>query len=158
MKQVLAIAALALVLSACGFRPLYGPSQSGGSVAADVTSIAVAEQRTRVGQLVRNEVLSAGKPEVSRFRLELKVSEAHPFVSRLPGERVDRLRAQVMATYVLRDLNAKVITQGSTRAAVAYDVVREPVADAQAKATAIQRAAIEVGQDIKLRLAAALSQ
>jgi LPS-assembly lipoprotein len=159
MKHVIAMIGVVFFLTGCGFRPLYGTAGDGSSVASAMTSIAVKEQRTRAGQLVRNEILSSGRTDTPRYRLELTVTESHPYVSRLPGERAERLRATLVASYVLREIaSAKLVTQGSTRAAVGYDTVREPVTDMQAKSTAVQRAAIELGQDIKLRLAAALSQ
>jgi hypothetical protein len=47
-----------------------------------------------------------------------------------------------------------VLHSGKTFSQVSYDVVREPFADMQAEANAMERAAHEVSMDIRSRLAA----
>jgi hypothetical protein len=46
------------------------------------------------------------------------------------------------------------VNSGKTFSSVSYDIVHEPVADLQAEANALSRAAQEVGTDIHTRLAA----
>ncbi len=76
-------------------------------------------------------------------------------MSSLPNEPVTRRRLILVAKYKLVDVaTGKVAAEGSSQSAVGYDTVREPVADLQAKNAAMQRAALDVAQDVRLRLSA----
>jgi LPS-assembly lipoprotein len=149
--------------SGCGYRPLYSKVDGGPDVAAALANISVQEQKTRPGQLLRNELLSsmspAGTGGTNQYLLRIAVIENASFVSRLPDQPVDRWRYRLDTTYELVDVKlGRVATRGSSQSAVSFDTVREPVADRQARNTAMSRAAVELGQDIKLRLAAFLSK
>jgi LPS-assembly lipoprotein len=150
-----------VLLSGCGYRPLYARKGDGSDVATKLAGISIAEQRTRTGQLVRNELLSSMSPpgsgEATRFFMTLVIHETVVGVSHLPSSPLDRKRFNLSVAYVLGDSNRKTVNRGSSQASVAFDTVRQPIADLQARDTAMQKAAIEVAQDIKLRLAAFLS-
>ena len=146
-----------LFLAGCAsYRPLYGTAPNGASVAATLSEVSISEQRTRAGQLVRNEVLtSSGQNSVSRYELRLVPAEKTIAVSDLAGTNTKRKRYNLSVGYELLDLKSgKVVTKGSSFSNVSFDTVREPVADLQAANSAQGRAAQEVGQDLKLRLAA----
>lgn len=152
------LAALALTLGGCSYRPLYSGGST-GPVAGRLSGIAVVEQRTRAGQLLRNELISAidppGPGRETQYRLSLEVKEREIFVSSLPKEPVTRKRLSLIARYALVDLSTgKTVSQGSSQSAVGFDTVREPIADLQSRNAAMQRAAIEAAQDIRLRLSA----
>ncbi len=154
--------ALTLPLAGCSYRPLYG---RGGrtDVSANLASIAIEEQNTRAGQLLRNELLSTMSPPGAdapqQYRLKLVVTDAASYVSRLPDQPVDRWRYRITSSYELKDTKTgKIVTQGSSQSAVSFDVVREPVSDRQARDAAMRRAAIDLGQDIRLRLSAFLAR
>lgn len=160
-RDVLLSSFATLLLTGCGYRPLYSRNGDGTDVAAKLAGIDVQEQKTRAGQLVRNELLSSmsppGESGTTRLQLKLKVRESVTRVSHLPSSPLDRKRFNLTVGYLLTDLQGKTVNQGSSQSTVAFDTVRQPVADLQARDTAMQRAAIEVAQDIKLRLAAYLS-
>jgi LPS-assembly lipoprotein len=148
----------AVLLSGCAYRPLYGTSTANGDVAAVLKSITVVEQSTRVGQILRNELISSfgGANGGGTLLLNLKVGESRVGVSSLGT--VTRQRYRVSAGYILSDASGgKELTRGSSISAVSFDMVLEPVADLQSAEAARSRAAREVAQDIKLRLAAFLA-
>ena len=109
-----------------------------------------------------------GQRAETRYRLKLAVKEGQSFVSSLPRRKLDavnysrpveRWRYKLSASFSLHDLQTSgLATKGSSQSVVAYDVVREPIADLQARDAAMSRAAIELGQDIRLRLAAFLAR
>lgn len=149
-----------LGLGSCtNFRPLYGTTASGSRVAVGLASVTVAEQRSRAGQLVRNEVLSSTQTDnANRFELRIVPVETNTAVSELAGTNTKRKRYKLTVGYELNDVETNVIlTKGTSFSNVSYDVVREPVADLQAANNAMARAAQEVGQDLRLRVAAYLS-
>jgi LPS-assembly lipoprotein len=145
-----------LGLAGCSYRPLYGGSSG---VEGTLAGIAVDEQKTRAGQLLRNELLSVISPpgvrDATRYRLLLDVSERETSVSALPNEPVIRRRVIVACRYQLTELSTgKTTTKGASQSAVGFDTVREPIADLQARKAALERAAIDVAQDIRMRLSA----
>ncbi len=144
---------LCLMLNACGYRPLYG----GGSTAAvtvGLSQVAVAEQKTRAGQLLRNELLSSrvgASSDSAAFVLEMTVIEKG---EARPGTR-ERVIYRLSVDYRLADSRTgKVVNEGKSYSVVPFDTVKVPLADLQAENNARERAARELGQDLKIRLAA----
>lgn len=149
-----------LVLGGCSaYHPLYGTSVNGESVAAALSSVAVVEQRTRAGQLVRNEILSSSNSESdSKFELRLLPKETTAAVSDLAGTNTKRKRYNLSVAFELLDMKSgSIVNTGASFSNVSYDTVQEPVADLQAANSAQSRAAQEVGQDVRQRIAAFLS-
>jgi len=158
-----AVAGLALALGACGFRPLYGTPDYGPSVSAQLAAVDVEEQHTRIGQLVRNEIVAgispAGGGSEGSYRLIL-----HPVaddVVAIEGSDTDAVRRtfKLIVEFQLIDTGAgKQVYAGKTFSHVSYDRVVAPVANLQAEINAQERAAKEVGTDIRLRVAAFFSK
>jgi LPS-assembly lipoprotein len=149
-----------LLLSGCSsYRPLYGRATDGTSVTAALSAISVNEQRTRAGQLVRNNVLGGSNTDgASRFELRMVPTETTTAISDLAGTHTRRIRYGLSVAYELVELSSgTLLNRGTSFSNVPYDIVREPVADLQAANNARDRAAVEVGQDLRLRLAAFLS-
>jgi LPS-assembly lipoprotein len=149
-----------LVLTGCAnYRPLYGTAADGSNVAASLSAVSVVEQRSRAGQLVRNSVLSGSNTDISsRYQLRMTPTETTTATSTLPGTNTKRSRYGLSVTYELVELaTGSVINKGTSFSNVSFDTVREPVADLQAANNARDRAAQEVGQDLRLRLASFLS-
>jgi LPS-assembly lipoprotein len=160
MKQRIFILAItALLMAGCsgsGYRPLYGTLENGQNVNSVLSQINVLEQRTRAGQLVRNELLTGlSNNGTARFQLKLDVTETTGGVSTNPGTTVVRKRYNLSVKYELTETGkGDAISSGTSFANVSYDTVREPVADLQAAENARSRATSQVGQDIRQRLAA----
>jgi len=149
----------ALSLSACGtYRPLYGKGPDGVNVAASLASMSVQEQHTRAGQLLRNELLDGSASGQQRYALSLVVTEKVIDVATLSSSSATRRRYNLSAHYELIDTqSSKPVTSGESFSNVEFDTVNVPVSDLQAADNAKARAAKELGQDIRLRLAAFIS-
>lgn len=147
------------MLSGCtGFRPLYGTASGGGSVAADMSSLAVEEQHTRAGQIVRNELLDGVQPGLTRYTLKLDVTERVINVASLSSTLGSRSRYALNVHYELIDSESgKSLTKGDSFSNVEYDIINVPVSDLQAADDARLRAGKELGGDLRLRIAAFLS-
>ncbi|MGI9464464.1 MAG: hypothetical protein ACR2OM_11010 [Aestuariivirgaceae bacterium] len=161
LSRIVLVAA-ALGLAGCGFTPLYGTPEAGSPVALKLASITVVEQDNRLGQLVRNEIISgvtpAGSPGGSAYRLELETRASEEVA--IDAINTESLRQHYRANveFVLYDSQTgKPVYSGKTFSQVAYDRVDEPVANLQAQVNAQERAARETGQDIRTRLAAFMS-
>ena len=147
----------ALVLAGCGYRPMYGSSATSPGVAGSLSSISIPEPTDRTGQLIRNELISSmqtGRGE-DKYMLNLTTTLADNGVILDKQPSVGRQAILITTSYELVDRSTgKILTKGTTFARVPYDVVRQPFADMQAQKDATERAAREVGADIRTRLAA----
>jgi LPS-assembly lipoprotein len=147
------LTASALLLAGCGYRPLYGGGESSGA-ALGLSQVAVQEQKNRAGQLLRNELLSArlgSDPGTTTYTLAMDVTET----GKANAGSNERVSYRMTAAYRLIDnASGKQVDQGKSFSMVSFDTVSEPLADLQAENNARQRAARELGQDIKTRLAA----
>jgi LPS-assembly lipoprotein len=152
----LACAAL-LALGGCGYRPLYGTAGDDRGVVAALASISIPEADTRLGQIVRSDLLSTMRPvgtaAEDRYVLVLRPEVKSSSVIDKPLPSTTRRSVQVVVNFELTGSEG-VLHGGRTFSQVSYDVVREPFADMQAEANATERAAHEVSMDIRSRLAA----
>jgi LPS-assembly lipoprotein len=154
------VLATALSLSACAsYRPLYGKGPDGVSVTQGLSNISVPEQHSRAGQLLRNELLDGmGASPSPRYSLKLEITEKTIDVSSLSSSSAARKRYNLVVHYdVLDTVSGKSATSGDSFSNVSFDIINQPVSDLSAADNAKLRAAKELGQDLKLRLAAFLS-
>ncbi|MCA0431939.1 MAG: hypothetical protein LCH46_01630 [Proteobacteria bacterium] len=164
MRRIDAISAaallgLSLALGGCSYRPLYATPENGVGVTAQLSQVSVAEQKSRAGQLVRNELMSGfnGGTDGSLL-LKMAPAEKTQGVSSLAFEKTERHRYRLTIAYELVDVRTgEALTKGTSFSNVPYDTVEEPVADLRAAESARERAAREVAQDLRLRLASFLS-
>jgi len=158
-RRVLIWLACATLLAAggCGYRPLYGTSSDDRGVVAALASVSIAEADTRLGQIVRNDLLSAMRPAGTagedRYVLVLRPEVKSASIIEEPLPSTTRRSVQVVVNFELTG-GGGLLYSGKTFSQVSYDVVREPFADMQAEANATERAAHEVSMDIRSRLAA----
>ena len=148
----------ALVLAGCGYRPMYGSTATSPGIAGSLSAISIPEASDRPSQLVRNELISTmqtGKGDESKYLLNLTTSVADNGVIQKAQPAVTRQAILVTTSFELVDrTTGKVVNKGTSFARVPYDVIRQPFADLQAQKDATERAAREVGADIRTRLAA----
>jgi LPS-assembly lipoprotein len=150
-RRTMLLILAASLLGACSFKPLYGGGEN--SVAAQgLAQVSIEEQKTRAGQLLRNELLAGRNvPDSAPYRLGLDVTET----GKAEAGSSARVQYRMSVVYRVTDTaTGKVVDEGKSYSVVAFDTVNEPLSDLQAENAARQRAARELGQDIKLRLAA----
>lgn len=159
LRRVFAWIACAAVLAAggCGYRPLYGTAGDARGVVASLASVSIAQADTRLGQIVRNDLLSAMRPAGTAapdsYVLVLRPEVKPASIIDKPLPNTTRRSVQVVVNFELTSGDG-ILFSGKTFSQVSYDVVREPFADMQAEANATERAAHEVSMDIRSRLAA----
>jgi LPS-assembly lipoprotein len=154
------VASLLPLLAACSYRPLYGGGPAGSSVVAALSQVSVDEQKTRAGQMVRNELISSlgGKGGTARYVLHMVPTETTTGVSSISAQKLNRKRYKLTIKYDLTDVKTgATATSGASFSNVSFDTVEQPLADLQAADNAQLRAAQEVSEDIRTRLAAFLS-
>ncbi len=157
--KILIYVIVAALLAGCGYKPLYGTASNGQGIASQLSSISIQETDTRVGQLIRNNLLSsmrpAGTAQQDLYSLVIKPSIAQTLLAEGNAPDIHRMRLRLSVGYSLvENSSGKEVNSGKTFSNVSYDVVEEPIADLEAETNATSKAAQEVGQDIRIRLAA----
>jgi len=150
------------VLGGCGFKPLYGTDDDGGGVATELSYVAIPEQRQRLGQLVRNKLLSTmsppGGPVAEKYILEFtSTSNANDLVIESNTDISRRLYKLSVEYRLISKTSNKVVHRGKTFSHVAYDRVSSEFSNIQAESNVRERAAHQVADDIRTRLAAYFS-
>ena len=148
----------AVLLAGCGFRPLYGSAGPQMAVSTELRSIQIEQLNTLLGVELRNQLIDGltpdGEPAAARYRLALDLADRRQEL----GVRIDasatRYNFILSATYSLVELaSGNVVYTGSSASTVAYDVVDSQFATVYSRLDAESRAAQELSDEIRLRLA-----
>jgi len=156
----LILLASAFAVSACGLQPLYGTTPAGSNVATQLSAIEIDEQDNRLGQLIRNDLLSsfAGESQPSRYRLQFTAIAGSQTLIEHSSEDTRRFSYRVNVDYrLIEEKTGKELSAGKTFSQVSYDRTTSDFANVQAETNAMERAAKEIGNDIRTRLAAFFS-
>ena len=151
------MAAASVVLSGCGFAPLYG--QPG--VASNLAAVDVVAPDGRTGFLIRehlDDALGKNRGVAPTYRMNLSVQE-----TRYPrGVRIDNVATRyeyvLIANYELNSLPSGALAKrGRVRVELTYDSADQPYSAIAAQQDAQDRAAQEAARRIQLELAAWLA-
>jgi LPS-assembly lipoprotein len=150
---------LAAALAGCGFRPLYGTRGSDPGAAAELRAIAIPEPKSRLEQLIRNDLLStmrpAGQASADKYTLNLQIQNFEQDAIVNTDSRVERKSVNVRVSFnLLEKSSGRQLYAGKTFSLVSYDRTGQGFADLQAQTNAVERAAREIATDIQTRLAA----
>lgn len=156
-RRHIVVLSCALLLAGCGYRPLYGTATDSHGVVDSLASVAIPEADTRLGQLIRNDLLStmrpAGTARADRYTLTIVPTQTQSRIIDRSLPNATRSAVRVSVEFRLNE-GSEVLYSGKTFSNVSFDIVREPFADNQAEINATERAAHEVSGDIRTRLAA----
>ncbi len=147
----------ALALSACGFRPLYATGTTPEGMSQYFSQVYVESIPGRQGVHLRNQLMDAltpaGTPSSAAYRLTIKLEDLKEGLAIQENTQITRYNYSLTAKYELRDsVSGEILDKGTTRAIAAYNVVDSQFATQSAERDAQDRAAREVGEDIRLRL------
>lgn len=149
-------------LQACNnLRPLYGTNgvEEQSSVVTELSNIQIPEPKNRIQQLIRNNLISAmsppGREGDGRYTLIIVPTDDEFDLVIQRNTDVSRRSYRLKVAFSLRDgASGRKIYSGSTFSEVSYDKITSEFANLQAKTNAQERAALQVSQDIRTRLAA----
>ena len=156
-KPKLLAAALGLgLLAGCQAQPLYG------SMAGHNQSVTVSEAKSRVEQVVRNELVLGfgGEQQNGVYTLDLKVKSS--MAGLLPGgvdNEFSAARTTVTASYVLKLASSgETVKEGSRFVDAQLDLPSQKFAQERAKLDAQDRAARQVAVLVRADIATALAR
>ena len=154
---------LALPAAGCGYQPVYGRRGGGLMTRTEMAEISVPEQGTRLGQLVwvplMDRLNPTGREVAKRFRLDMALSESESGVLITRGDTTTRINLNLTAGFNLIDLKSNTsLFSGVARAVASYNVLTSDYANLTGYDDARQRAAIDLAEQIALRLGVFFSE
>jgi len=152
-----ALIGVALLLTGCGFRPLYSENASNAQTTASLEAIRVTGAITKTDAVFRNFLLDriapGGAADQYKYELGFRLEERQVGGGVRIDASVTRFNLQLNANYQLKDMKTRdVIYGGNSRSVVAYDVLNSQFATVIERENARERAAREIANEIVLRL------
>jgi LPS-assembly lipoprotein len=167
-----AVILFALLVSGCGFRPLYAvPDMPGGSMQATLRSIYVEPVPERLGYQLRNRMIDVldGKGEAggARYRLKMTLTtkseaigvQSQTTIGGVTQTAITRYNDTLTVNYELLDARSgAVVTKGIETGLSAYNVLTSPYATLAVQQDADRRAAEDIADRIRIALAVWFAQ
>lgn len=154
---ILAVVA-GLVLSGCGFRPLYGERADSASSFDSLETVQIAALPDRTGQqlhnLLRDRINPRGQPRQPEYVLRIRLSEQTEALAIDQDETATRANLELSANFTLTRLDGnEVVFRGRSNSVNSYNIVDSQFATFVSQRDARERALRELSEDIRLRLA-----
>lgn len=151
-----------LLVGACGFSPMYARDDAAGGnpgTRAELAGIEVRPEIDRLHHIVRNELIERlnprGETPARSYELILSVTEARGAVLVTRQETVNRYNLNMSGGWILIDRrDGRELARGSVSSIAAYNVLRSEFGNVASENDARQRAARDMADSIRLRLAA----
>jgi LPS-assembly lipoprotein len=145
--------AACLLVSGCGFQPLYG-AKSLGSVDAELARIKIGVISERTGQQLHNYLLDRinreGRPENPLYLLSVEVKVETERQALESDKTATRAKLVFTAGLRLQDITTEEILLTSwARSVTSYDIVSSAIATRSAELDAIDRAARDASNEIR---------
>ena len=158
MRRFILIGLVALVLPACGFKPMYGQNAESPAVLQKLRAVSIDTIDDRLGQLVRNAIVDRVTPGGASanplFLLKVNVIEEREDVGIRQDASITRANFRLSAQFSLVEINTDtVLITGTTWSQTAFDVVQQDFSTVTAELDAQQRLAEEIADEITTRMA-----
>ena len=151
---------LTLLLSGCGFTPMYGEAAHGDSAAQELNFVAIDNIPDRPGQELRNLLIDRfyvdGRPEKTIYRLQIALTSTEAELGIQSDGTSTRTQLSLTAKYTLLDNQDKMVLSGIARSLVSYSILNAQYGTLVARQDALSRGLSQVSQEITNRLGAAL--
>lgn len=158
-----------LLLSACGFKPMYGQNAAGGAGLAQVLANIEIDQirsvdgrQERLSQLLQNNLKDRISPLPSDGSVAYLLKANYEVEERGFGIREDESvtlqNLKLSVAFRLVEINSEdIIMDGNARAIVTYDLVRSDFSNKIARETSLERLSEEATNQIITRIGMYLS-
>lgn len=140
-----ALLGVLVLVSACGFRPLYG-EQPAGEVSADLSQVEIALISDRSGQILHNflrdRINPRGRPVEPTHRLSVNLTESFQELGIRKDETATRVNFRAEARYSLVELDevTEPVVADRLRSITSYNIVESEFATISARDDARERA------------------
>jgi len=144
---------LAVVLSACGFAPAYGPNGTADTI---TRNIRLAEPDTRLDFLLAQQVeRRLGRAENGEYELSVAVTTSRDRIAVTGANVTQRFEIIGNADYTLTGPDGAVVTTGNVSSFTGYSATGSTVATTAARDDAQERLMVILADQIVTRLIAA---
>ncbi len=149
---------VAVALSACGFKPLYGRSDTQALSPVDhMAAIRIAPLADRIGQqihnLLRDRLNPYGQPRDPVYRLNVVIKEARQELGIRKDETATRANLILSASFTLREFESdRVLLQGRTSSVNSFNILANQFSTDFSESNARERALREISDNIRVRL------
>lgn len=168
LRQLSSILML-MLLTACGFKPMYGSSAVGGAGLAQIMANIKIEpvrsmsgRQERLAQLIENNLQNRISPVGSNGKASYILKASYEVQERGYGIREDESvtlqNLRLTVAFQLVDINSdQPIMDGTARAIVTYDLVQSDFSNMTARQSSLERLAEEVANQVVTRVGTYLS-
>jgi LPS-assembly lipoprotein len=164
VRGLMAVVGMALCLSACEVRPLYGPTTMGVPLADELKAIEIPPIPDRIGHYVRNELIFAfngtgSETTPARYRLDVKLKERvqSPIIDTVTG-RATSATVFMDAEYRLTALaTRKEVTSGTLMQIASYDRFSNRLSNVRAARDGEIRDAKTIADEIRNKISMELA-
>ena len=164
VRGLMAVIGMALGLSACEVRPLYGPTTMGVPLADELKAIEIPPIPDRIGHYVRNELIFAfngtgSQTLPARYRLDVKLKERvqSPIINTVTG-RATSATVFMDAEYRLTALaTKKEVTSGTLMQIASYDRFSNRLSNVRAARDGEIRDAKTIADEIRNKISMELA-
>ncbi|ANP46312.1 LPS assembly lipoprotein LptE [Candidatus Viadribacter manganicus] len=152
------LASLTLLLTACGFQPMYAPVDGANAIGP----VQIAEIEGRAGHVLRTEltrILAAENDGSPPANLQVTLTEVVTPLGIRIDESATRSELRLTANYILTPAQAGArVMRGSVSTVVNYDIPRAAFGEITAQDDARERAAESMAQRFRAELALRIAQ
>jgi len=152
--------ASALLLSACGFHPLYAEDEDGLGLDDRLATVEVTDIQGRYGQEFKlaldSQMYPSGRPASARtqYLLHVRLKADREGLAIQPDASITRYDYNITGRYRLEEVGSgKLVHQGIATAKTAYNVVESQFATLTARQDAEARAIRSLSEEIRMRIA-----
>lgn len=156
-----ALGALCLALAGCGFQPLHG--RGAGQVGAEaLAGIEVPPLPDREGQLVHDHLTrgfnASGRAAANLYRLDIELAHHRGTLGLRRDQTATRANLTLSASFALVELaTGKTVYRSHSSVTNSYNIVEQQFATVAAEMDSLERAALALADNIRLRVAAFLA-
>jgi len=142
---------------------MYAPTTAAGvGVQEKLKAVDIAPIPSRVGQRIRNELIfqstGGGQPLPPEYRLHITIREAlGSTLVKSTGEALSQIYTLDAQFKLIRISDRKVVMEGNSHGRAGFERFQQIYSNVRAREDAENRAARTIADDIRTRLAAALS-
>lgn len=160
--RFLSLIGVLLVLSSCGFQPLYGGAKN-RTVNQELGHIHVATIEDRQGQILHNLLLdrlnATGRPGKPKYTLSVKMQLSKSEIGLKFTEEATRAKLTLSVQYYLTEnRTGELMAEGAVRSVNSYNITDSEFARVASEEDATERASREVSDEIRTRLSVYFSQ
>ena len=141
-----------LLLTACGFSPIYGSHKDKGPVSEALSTVAIDSIPDSNGQFLRNKLIDRfyfhGKPAHPQTRLTVTLRATETDLGIQKDATASRSQLNLWADYVLRDNEGKELLKRTAHSVASYNKINAQYGQVATQRNAYERTLTEVSEQI----------